>query len=94
MNKIQYQKKDKGKSVQDENMIKIPVLVGKRETDNMLHFIEKKLDEIRMNVQISNENVENAFKHIEYLYEINMNSFVRNINTQYEKNLELILQKY
>ena len=88
------EKKDIGKSSQDENMIKVPVLVNKKQVDNILHYIEQKLDEIRMNVQIGNENVENGFKHIEYLYEINMDTFMMNINTQYEKNLEFISQKY
>jgi len=85
---------EKGESSQNEKEIIVPELITQQQKDNTLHYIEQKLDEIRRNVQVGNENIENAFTHIEYLYGINMDTLIGNINSQYEKNLHFISQKF
>ncbi|KAL6631444.1 hypothetical protein U3516DRAFT_821742 [Neocallimastix sp. 'constans'] len=78
--------KEEGDDDQNKVTIKVPVVQQKSQMNNTINNINEKLEEILSHIKISNENVEKKFNTIENLY--------GNINTNFEKNLNLISEEF
>jgi len=91
---MQEAEEKRAKVCQEAKKIYVEEILTKKEIDEKLEYINLKLNKLLEEVQIGNENVENAFNKTEYLYEMNMDYLLENINSQYQKSLKNISMQY